>query len=48
MRNLTFTERAIVVGAVFTLLLGAGLRYHRAHSAAAESVVHTQRSDAKG
>jgi hypothetical protein len=47
MRNLTFKERAIVVGAILTLLLGAGHRYHRAQTAGSEALAITEASDAK-
>lgn len=48
MRNLTFTERVLVVGAMLTLLIGAGLRYHRTHAAAAESLAQSPARDAEG
>jgi len=48
MRNLTLKERAIVVGALLTFLLGAGHRYHKANSAAAQAVASPQTRDAKG
>lgn len=48
MRNLTITERAIVVGVVLTMLLGAGVRYHRASSAASDAAARPSPIDAEG
>ncbi len=42
MRNLTVKERAIVIGVLVTLLLGAGHKYYRARAAAAATAVPTE------